>query len=101
MVKDTPRSSTVQTGGVEGTGDPGGEGLPALCRLPAGTSLGVDSSGRCHGRRRMTRTLRGYLMRVILLILLLWAAPPLLRAQTGPYTDLISDWQRNRTTVLA
>jgi uncharacterized damage-inducible protein DinB len=40
-------------------------------------------------------------MRVILLILLLWAAPPLLRAQTGPSPDLLSDWQRNRTTVLA
>jgi hypothetical protein len=40
-------------------------------------------------------------MRVIPLILLLSAAPPLLRAQAGPYPDLLADWQRNRTTVLA
>jgi hypothetical protein len=38
-------------------------------------------------------------MRVIPLVLLL-AAPLPLRAQ-APYPDLLSDWERNRTTVLA
>jgi len=38
----------------------------------------------------------------IRLVLLLSAVPILAtQAQTGPYPDLVADWQRNRTTVLA
>jgi uncharacterized damage-inducible protein DinB len=35
------------------------------------------------------------------LLLLALATPPLLRAQVSSYPDLLSDWQRNRSTVLA
>ena len=40
-------------------------------------------------------------MRLIPLLLLLPAASIPLRAQAGPYPDLLADWQRNRTAVLA
>jgi hypothetical protein len=40
-------------------------------------------------------------MRVIPLILLFSATPMLGHAQAGPYPDLLADWERNRTTVLA
>ena len=40
-------------------------------------------------------------MRVTALILLLCSTPILVRAQAGPYPDLLADWQRNRATVLA
>ena len=39
-------------------------------------------------------------MRTSFLMLAL-AIPPLLQAQTASYPDLLSDWQRNRSTVLA
>jgi hypothetical protein len=40
-------------------------------------------------------------MRLIPLLLFLLVAPIPLRAQAGPYPDLLADWQRNRTSVLA
>ena len=40
-------------------------------------------------------------MRILPLLLLLTVAPIPLGAQAGPYPDLLADWQRNRTAVLA
>ena len=40
-------------------------------------------------------------MRSVLYVLLVSAGPVMAQAQSNPYPDLLADWQRNRSTVLA